>query len=175
MLEIALLGLLMKGPKHGYEMKKILEEEVSQFLDLSSGPVYYTLKGLEGKGLVSKTVGQAGRRPEKYIYEITEQGKEEFRRLLGENFLILQRPFLNIDLSLYFLEFLDCSEVREKLDRRLRSLREVRQWAYHLGKVLRQEGSPPHRQAIAKHTLIAVQVEIDFVRKLLQSLESETG
>ena len=175
MLEIALLGLLMKGPKHGYEMKKILEEEIAQFLDLSSGSVYYTLKGLEGKSLVSKTVGQAGRRPEKYIYEITEQGKKEFRQLLSRNFLVLQRPFLNIDLSLYFLEFLDSSEVREKIEKRLRSLREIRQWAYQLAKTLRQEDAPFHRQAIAGHSLMTVQVEIDFVQKFLQSLETESN
>lgn len=171
MLEIALLGLLTEGPKHGYEMKKMVEEELVKFVDISSGPIYYTLKSLEKKGLVTKTSGQVGRRPEKYVYEITDKGRRELRRLLGENFVSLQRPFLNIDLSLYFLKLLEPQEIQEKLEQRLKGLRGVRQWAYHLAKVLREGDQPYYWLAIAEHALLVIQVEIDFVQKFLYTLK----
>ena len=62
--DIVLLGLLCDGPKHGYEMKKLIEEDMGRFMELSSGPIYYALKNLESRSLVTKTVGQHGRRPD---------------------------------------------------------------------------------------------------------------
>ncbi|MBI2877040.1 MAG: helix-turn-helix transcriptional regulator [Candidatus Tectomicrobia bacterium] len=172
MLEIVLLGLLMEGSRHGYEMKKIVEEELVKFVDISSGPIYYTLKSLEKRGLVTKRSGQIGRRPERFVYEITDRGRREFKRLLGENFISLQRPFLNIDLSLYFLKFLEPHEIQERLEQRLKGLRGVRQWASHLTKELREGHQPFYWQAIAEHALMVVQVEIDFLQNFIRTLRS---
>lgn len=168
--DIVLLGLLCEGPKHGYEMKKLIEEDLGRFMELSSAPIYYSLKNLEARGLVTKTIGQHGRRPEKQIYQITEKGRQEFRNLLHRNFLTLQRPFHNLDLSLYFLKFLEPLEVLEMLRGRLIGLRRIRSWAHQLEKSLGQEGKPDYLIAIAEHIRLTVQIEIDFIKNFMGSL-----
>jgi len=169
--DIVLLGLLCDGPKHGYEMKKLIEEDMGRFMELSSGPIYYALKNLESRSLVTKTVGQHGRRPERYVYQITKKGRQEFRNLLHRNFLTLQRPFDNLDLSLYFLKFLEPVDVLKMIRERLVSLRRVRLWAHQLEKSLRQEARPYYLIAISEHIRLTVGIEIDFIKNFMRSLK----
>jgi DNA-binding PadR family transcriptional regulator len=169
--DLVLLGLLCDGPKHGYEMKKLIEEDLGRFVEFSSGPIYYALKNLELRALVTKTVAQHGRRPEKYVYQITEKGKREFLNLLHRNFLTLQRPFHNLDLSLYFLKFLEPAETLKMIRERLVSLRRVRLWAKQLEKTLQQEQKPYYLVAIAEHIRMTVQTEIDFIKDFIKFLK----
>jgi DNA-binding PadR family transcriptional regulator len=168
--DIVLLGLLFDGPRHGYEMKKLIEEDLSRFVELSSGPIYYALKNLETRGLVTKSTGQFGRRPEKQIYQITEKGRREFHNLLHRNFLTLQRPFHNLDLSLYFLKYLAPSEALKMIRERLGGLRQVRLWAHQLKKSLQQEAKPYYLIAISEHIRLTVETEIDFIKNFAESL-----
>ncbi|MCR4337842.1 MAG: PadR family transcriptional regulator, partial [Candidatus Omnitrophica bacterium] len=100
--EMLFLGLLMEGPKHGYEIKLKLEEELGPFLGLRIKSIYYPLKKMEQLKLIKKDVGREGKWPEKFVYTITPKGKKIFNHLITESFLSIERPFFNIDLSLYF-------------------------------------------------------------------------
>jgi DNA-binding PadR family transcriptional regulator len=71
-LRLYLLKLLAEGPRHGYELIRLLE---NQFLGLyapSAGTIYPRLQRMEADGLVSHT--QAGGRK---VYEITDAGRAE--------------------------------------------------------------------------------------------------
>ncbi len=162
------LGLLQEGPKHGYEIKKEIDTVVSQFTGVDLKSVYYPLKRLEERGMVSKSVGRAGRRPEKYIYKITKKGKEEFSKLLNKNFLIIQRPYLNIDLSLYFLQYVDPKVVKRRLENRLNGLRKIKVWAEEREKTLQREKALYHMIAITEHSLEIVKSEIRFTERLIK-------
>ncbi|MCM3338595.1 PadR family transcriptional regulator [Paenibacillus sp. MER TA 81-3] len=48
------LGLLMQGPKSGYDIKQEYEIELSHFFDASYGSVYPALKQLEKSGMIVK-------------------------------------------------------------------------------------------------------------------------
>jgi DNA-binding PadR family transcriptional regulator len=166
--DLMFLGLLQEGQKHGYEIKKEINNVVTQFTGTSVKSVYYPLKRLEERGLVSKTVGKAGRRPEKYVYRVTQEGKEEFAKLLNKNFLIIQRPYLNIDLSLYFLQYVDPKIVKRRLENRLNGLRKVKAWAENREKTLQKEKALYHMIAITEHTLEIIKSEIRFTEKLIK-------
>ena len=162
------LGLLQEGPKHGYEIKKEIDGVVSQFTGIDLKSIYYPLKRLEEKGMVSKSVRRAGRRPERYIYKITKKGKEEFAKLLNKNFLIIQRPYLNIDLSLYFLQYVDPKLVKRRLENRLNGLRKIKAWAEKREKTLQREKALYHMIAITEHSLEIVKSEIRFTERLIK-------
>jgi DNA-binding PadR family transcriptional regulator len=130
--------------------------------------VYYPLKKLEEKGMVSRSVGRAGRRPEKYIYRVTKKGKEEFAKLLNKNFLVIQRPYLNIDLSLYFLQYGDPKIVKRRLENRLNGLRGIKTWAENREKTLQKEKALYHMIAITEHSLETVKYEIRFTERLIK-------
>jgi DNA-binding PadR family transcriptional regulator len=168
MEDLMFLGLLQEGPKHGYEIKKEINSVVSQFTGISVKSVYYPLRKLEEKGMVSKSVGRAGRRPEKYIYRVTKKGKGEFTKLLNKNFLIIQRPYLNIDLSLYFLQYVDPKIVKRRLENRLNGLRKIKAWAENREKTLQREKALYHMIAIREHSLEIAKSEIRFTERLIK-------
>lgn len=168
MEDLILLGLLQEGPKHGYEIKKEIDNVASQFTGINIKSVYYPLKRLEEKGMVSKSVGRSGKRPEKYVYKITKRGKEEFTKLLNKNFLIIERPYLNIDLSLYFLQYVDPQIVKRRLENRLNGLRKIKTWAENREKTLQREKALYHMIAVTEHSLEIVKSEIRFTERLIK-------
>jgi len=165
---LMLLGLLKDGPKHGYEIIKLVDEVISAFTGISPKSIYYPLKELEKKGFVKKTVGRSGKRPEKYTYKITKKGEEEFERLLSKNLLMIQRPFLNVDLSLYFLQHAKPDMVKRRLDNRLNGLRKVKIWITEEQKNLQRNKALYHMVTITEHMMEMIKLEINFTRRLLK-------
>ncbi|WP_329014165.1 PadR family transcriptional regulator [Micromonospora rifamycinica] len=78
-LRLYLLRLLDDGPKHGYELIRLLEERFLGLYVPSAGTIYPRLQRLEGDGLVTHTAA-GGRK----VYEITEAGRAELRQRADE-------------------------------------------------------------------------------------------
>ncbi len=72
-----LLGLLVAGPRHGYDLKRAHDERLPQAKPLAFGQVYATLGRLERDGFV-EPVGQdreAG--PDRTSYALTDAGRAQ--------------------------------------------------------------------------------------------------
>ena len=111
-----ILGLLYKQPMSGYEMKKRFEEHFSFFFDASYGSVYPSLAKLEQEGCITKqTVLQEGR-PNKFTYEITPQGREQFNDYLKSP-LGTDSTRSDLCMRLYFGEFTDAQTIVDWLER----------------------------------------------------------
>lgn len=78
-LRLYLLRLLDDGPKHGYELIRLLEERFLGLYAPSAGTIYPRLQRLEAEGLVSHTAG-GGRK----TYSITDAGRGELRQRADE-------------------------------------------------------------------------------------------
>lgn len=76
--EYALLGILMTGPKHGYEIHGYFSSNMNQFWHLSRSQVYALLKRMEKNGAVVSRQEWQVNRPSKKIFFITQTGKERF-------------------------------------------------------------------------------------------------
>lgn len=168
--ELVLLGLLEEGPKHGYEIKRLITKIIETFTSIKIQSIYYSLSQLEKEGLVTKKVSRAGRRPEKYVYHITKKGSARFQELLRRNFLVLERPFLNIDLCLYFLPSIKPKMALARLRNRLRGLGRVKAWLENMGRSLRKKNAPYHLQTIIQHNLELAKTEIKFTSRLIKTL-----
>ncbi len=84
MIKFLLLGLLAKQSRHGYELKSLFEQLFGGTWPLNPGQVYMTLERLEEAGLVtSKRVEQA-LLPDRRVYEITTDGRQELKRWTAE-------------------------------------------------------------------------------------------
>jgi DNA-binding PadR family transcriptional regulator len=109
MLELAILGLLEDQALHGYEIRKRLREQLGFFSNVSFGSLYPALSRLERAGAVEaveepaigspvpmtgsitgeraafralRSTTARGRRARK-VYQITEEGRGQFTRLLN--------------------------------------------------------------------------------------------
>jgi DNA-binding PadR family transcriptional regulator len=74
-VRLALLSLLERGPKHGYELMKDLEARSGGVYRASAGAIYPVLQQLEDEGMV--TSEQSGG---KRTYQLTDAGKQELAR-----------------------------------------------------------------------------------------------
>lgn len=169
--ELLFLGLLMSGPKHGYEIKRKIDEELLPFLGLRVKSIYYPLRKMERLGLIRKDAGREGKRPEKFTYSITPQGRAVFDRLVTESFLSIERPFFAIDLSLYFLQHVDQSLARDKLRERVAFLKRIQREIAAL--VRRRKATPalsPPLQMILEHDADLVAAEIKSLTGLIGAL-----
>lgn len=83
MLRYIILSVLNDGPKHGYEIIKVLEERTSGRYSPSPGTLYPTLQYMEDLSLV-RSDQEADRR----VYHLTEAGSAELQAHAGfvENF-----------------------------------------------------------------------------------------
>jgi DNA-binding PadR family transcriptional regulator len=76
-LDLMLMGVLRRGPSHGYAIIAALRERSDGEFDLAEGTIYPALHRLEGAGLVASSVEIAqGRR--RRTYELTARGRTEF-------------------------------------------------------------------------------------------------
>lgn len=78
-LRLYLLKLLDEGPKHGYELIRLLENRFLGLYAPSAGTIYPRLQRLEAEGLVTHTAA-GGRK----VYDITDAGRAELRQRAGE-------------------------------------------------------------------------------------------
>lgn len=166
--ELLFLGLLKDGPKHGYEIKRQLKEVLSPFISLEIKSIYYPLRKMEGDGYIKKDVGREGRWPEKYIYRITKEGEKRFHQILNESFLAVKRPYFNIDLSLFFLRYVDPQIASRRLRARLIFLQRIKRDLIKLKNTLKV--SQKHLAIILTHNIDLVEAEINSLSRLITAL-----
>ncbi|MBW2106792.1 MAG: PadR family transcriptional regulator, partial [Deltaproteobacteria bacterium] len=70
--EYALLGILMTGPNHGYEMHSYFSSNMDQFWRLNMSQIYALLKRMEKNGVVISKGEWQNNRPAKKIFSITQ-------------------------------------------------------------------------------------------------------
>jgi DNA-binding PadR family transcriptional regulator len=78
----AILGILLLGPRSGYDIKKFFERTVANFWSESYGQIYPILKRLTAEGRVEKSIQKQAGKPDRHIYTITAEGRSEMREWL---------------------------------------------------------------------------------------------
>ena len=80
-LEYKLLGLLARQPMSGYDLASRLKKRFVPFGPISHTQIYPALASLEQQGLVRyHIVEQQAMRPNKKVYELTEEGRTTLRQ-----------------------------------------------------------------------------------------------
>ena len=167
--ELLLLGLLRQAPKHGYEIKIKVREILSLFAGVQLKSIYYPLKILEKKGLLSQQADKLSRRPARLVYCLTAKGKERFQALLSKNLLNFKRPQFTLDLSLYFLSYLPANLARRRLAARLTILKKISQGIEELLSSKDLKDSLPNSR-ILEHNLCLLKAESAFLSTLLKKI-----
>ncbi|MDD4940147.1 MAG: PadR family transcriptional regulator [Candidatus Omnitrophica bacterium] len=168
--ELILLGLLKESPKHGYEIKKKIKEIVSLFAGVSLKSIYYPLRILEQRNLVTKRSGKAGRRPLRFVYALTQKGEARFRELVAKSFLNFKRPQFSLDISLYFLNYVDPRIVKRRLRARMLLLAKLSRSLKESARSLRRK-KPASISRILEHNLQMVEAESKFLSGLIKTLK----
>lgn len=82
-LKHGLLGLLNAGPMTGYELDRSFKRSLAHFWQAQTSQIYRELTAMEDKGwLRSEQVIQTDK-PNKRVYSLTEEGRQELQRWLS--------------------------------------------------------------------------------------------
>lgn len=108
-----LLGLLMSGPKHGYELYQELEQDLGGVWQIGLSQLYAQLKQLQEAGLVDVQTEPQPNRPPRKVYHVTEEGRDVFLHWLRQPTPYLRLIRVEFLLRLYLFDRLSLSGVEQ--------------------------------------------------------------
>ncbi|GAB2573471.1 PadR family transcriptional regulator [Paractinoplanes abujensis] len=124
-LGMLLLALLTEAPMHPYRMQQMIKERgQDQLVNVAQrNSVYQALDRLVRDGLArpAGTAREAGR-PERTVYEITDEGAATMRRWLADALPAPAREFPEFPAALAFIAVLEPHHVRDLLAQRVETL-----------------------------------------------------
>ena len=121
-LALAVLGLLGERPRHPYEVAFVMRQRhMDEHIRLNLGTLYHTFEQMQRAGWIEPTeTEREGRRPERTVYSLTEQGTERFRDRLRELIAEPTGEYSSFEAGLSFMHQLSRGEAVELL--RMRAL-----------------------------------------------------
>jgi|SRR6185312_4438320 len=123
---LTVLCLLRQRPMHPYEIQRLIRERKKEdFLDLKRGSLYHAIARLQQDGFIeSIETTREGRRPERTIYRLTEDGEKELLTRLRELLAKPARDSSPFFAAVSFLAHLAPNDVVERLESRVQVLEE---------------------------------------------------
>lgn len=118
-LTLTILATLHVQPSHPYEIQRLIREHHNEFAIVPPRSLYHAVDRLQQAGLVEPAeTNREGKRPERTIYRITEEGREEFQIRLREMLSTPAKEYPAFMVALSFLSALSSDVVLRALQGR---------------------------------------------------------
>jgi DNA-binding PadR family transcriptional regulator len=103
-MKLAILGLLMEGDSHTYEIRqKMKERAMFNFFKIQDGSLYYAMDQLNKAGFVEEVeIIKDSNRPDRTVYRICDSGKIKFKELLLKQMQLPDRFMPPLYIALIF-------------------------------------------------------------------------
>ena len=167
--KLIILGFLKKHSASGYDLKKFIKEDLGIFSQLENYSIYYPLSKMERDGLITKKEKNKDGHIKKYVYSITPKGEKEFAKLAKEALISQRRPFIELDIALYFLPFLAAGDIIPLLRLRSRFIDNVKHWLTLKEKELKDY--PPNFTLLIKHHHKLADAEKEFIKDIIEVIK----
>lgn len=82
--EILILGQLLSGPKHGYEIKKNIQEALGEEFEINNNLLYPALRRFLEMGAISKEIVKSKGKPDRHVYFLTDMGEDIFIEMIRD-------------------------------------------------------------------------------------------
>jgi DNA-binding PadR family transcriptional regulator len=117
---LMVLGLLQRGPRHGYELHRVVVAHGSIYADLKKPTLYHLLERLARAGFVDLRTeeGARGPRGERLVYSITARGQAEFQRLLQSLVTRYTPDHMAVEMAMSFLSYVPLARALDWLGQR---------------------------------------------------------
>jgi DNA-binding PadR family transcriptional regulator len=120
-VKLIILGLLMSGDKHPYEMQHFVSERrIDKLIKFYKGSLYYAVDQLRKQELIEVVdVIKDDKRPDRTVYRITDSGREEFQKLLLEQFAKDEQFYDPLYTAVIFSRYGDKNKIQEIIEKRI--------------------------------------------------------
>jgi len=175
-LALAVLVCLYEKPMHPYEVAQTLRARAKeQSVRLNYGSLYAVVESLEKKGFI-KSAGtvREGKRPQRTVYEITDEGALEMTDWLTELIGTPMKEYPAFMAGLSFLPALDPDDALAALRRRAEALTMRLVAMRGAMKAAREAGLPRIFELESEYEERVVSAELAFVKALADEMADGT-
>ncbi len=174
MVALTTLGLLSEQPCHPYEIQRLLIDRHKGYAVGKTRALYRAIEELEAVGYIEQLeTSREGRRPERTVYQITAEGRDELENWLADLLASPadEHPAFNIAVGL--LGYVTQDRAEAALAMRVVSLR-ARLVALDVSLKLAQDdlGLPRLVLLELEHAMALAAAELEWVRSLISDMET---
>jgi DNA-binding PadR family transcriptional regulator len=175
-LALAVLVCLYEKPMHPYEVAQTLRSRAKeQSVRLNYGSLYAVVESLEKRGFIKSTgTLREGKRPQRTIYDITEEGSLEMTDWLTELIGTPNKEYPAFQAGLSFLPALDPDDALAALRHRAEALSMKLVTMRGAMQAARDAGLPRIFELEAEYEERTLSAEFAFVRALVEEMENGT-
>ena len=177
----ALLGLLNHRPMTGYDLKKMLDHPMGFFWAAQMSQIYRELNKLEKKVLVKSEIIPQEKRPDRKVYHLTKEGKENFLKWLNKfpdqlsqtsRSQFLMRIFFSSKIKLDEFAF-EINRYKKEMEEESSYLNKVEQWIKDYGREKKFKEDVFYWSLIVKKEYKSVAAGIEWADECLQLIEKK--
>jgi DNA-binding PadR family transcriptional regulator len=173
MVAITTLGLLSEQPCHPYELQRLLKERHKGYAVGKTRSLYRAIEELEAAGYIEPLeTSREGRRPERTVYRITPEGREELENWLADllSTPVDETPVFRVAVGL--LGYITQERAEAALATRIVSLRaKVSALDATLKMAQDDLGLPRLVLLELEHALALAAAEIDWIRSIVADMQ----
>ncbi|WP_348525203.1 ATP-binding cassette domain-containing protein [Luteimicrobium album] len=175
-LALAVLACLWEKPMYPYEITTTLRQRgKDDSIRLNFGSLYSVIKSLEKHGLITEQRAEReGNRPERTVYEITDDGRTEAHDWLREILAVPEREYPTLEAGLSLVGLLEPPEAADLLRARVATLDTTIASRRTVLEQTRHAGLPEVFAIEADYHLALLQAERDWVERLVERLDAGT-
>jgi DNA-binding PadR family transcriptional regulator len=175
-LALAVLVCLYEKPMHPYEVAQTLRTRAKeQSVRLNYGSLYAVVESLEKKGFIKATgTVREGKRPQRTIYEITDEGSVEMTDWLTELIGTPNKEYPAFQAGLSFLPALDPDDALAALRHRAEALTMKLVAMRGAMQAATDAGLPRIFELESEYEERTLSAEYAFVRALIEEMENGT-
>jgi DNA-binding PadR family transcriptional regulator len=173
-MELAIMGLLAEGAKHGYQIEQLIEQRgLREWTEIGFSSIYYTLKKMETQKWLESEKQDSGERPARKVYRLSQAGLQVYHDGV-KAYLTKPRPRSgDFDLGLGNMVVLTPAERREALQQYRDDLYLHLQNVRHKFSRELDENIPHHVKALFEHSLVKLEAEFGWVEKFIREMDDE--
>jgi len=123
--EYVVLGALMSGARHGYEIMRFLGCALEATWRLSTSQLYVLLKRLEQEGCLESFAESQGTRPPKRVFNLTRAGRKAFLEWLSSPVEHVRDFRMEFLCKMFFFDYLLLPGAKDLVETQIRVLEKL--------------------------------------------------
>lgn len=173
--ELAILGLVLELPRHGYAIEGVIDERgMRDWTEVGFSSIYHILNKLEQQGYIrSRTEPSPGRGPARKVYSSTRAGRRAWQSATLQALSEPGRPNSSFLLGLSGLPGIDTGEALAALDRYRSSLEQRRRALRERWRELQADAAPLFLDGMFTYSLRLVEAELGWLDQFVEQLQAQ--
>jgi DNA-binding PadR family transcriptional regulator len=173
-LALVVLELLQERPRHPYDIQQTIRiRGLDRFVKVRAGSFYHLVERLHREGLIEQVeTGRSGRRPERTIYTITADGREQYLDQVRELVRHPAEEYPVFGVAIEMLRTLDPENAVALLEDRMIEVKATIAHVDQAMSCLIERGHPRIHLVELEYLLAMRRAELRWIRALVDDIRS---